>query len=330
VFWPFLLGDILSYVLWPYDYYYPFWSYGTYPGYYYGGYTPAYDYSYGYGYGSGGLSNIYGYNRSGYSGGRNAGQTSRDAPQTDQIPVDVTQSCAGFAPGVTSFPIDRMREAIQSTGAQSAALNDLASAASKASSVVAASCPSVPPLTPVARLDAVDQRLEAMIQAVQIVRPALTRLDDSLSDEQRQHLDALGAEESSNSRATASAGPTGAGTIGTLCDRQAESFTKLPAQRIEEVVRPNEQQRTAFENLKQASAQAADELKTSCQAQTAATPVARLDAANNRLQALVQAAKTVRPRLAAFYASLGDEQKAQFNNLGQQSSTRSENAPGNR
>jgi hypothetical protein len=180
VFWPFLLGDILSYVLWPYDYYYPFWSYGTYPGYYYGGYTPAYDYSYGYGYGSGGLSNIYGYNRSGYSGGRNAGQTSRNAPQTDQIPVDVTQSCAGFAPGVTSFPIDRMREAIQSTGAQSAALNDLASAASKASSVVAASCPSVPPLTPVARLDAVDQRLEAMIQAVQIVRPALTRLDDSL------------------------------------------------------------------------------------------------------------------------------------------------------
>jgi hypothetical protein len=34
--------------------------------------------------------------------------------------------------------------------------------------------------------------------------------------------------------------------------------------------------------------------------------------------------------LAAFYASLGDEQKAQFNNLGQQNSTRSENAPGNR
>ena len=169
-----------------------------------------------------------------------------------------------------------------------------------------------------------------MIQAVQIVRPALTRLYNSLSDEQRQRLDALGAEESSNSRATVSAGPSGGGTIGTLCDRQAESFTKLPAQRIEEVVRPNEQQRTAFENLKQASAQAADELKTSCPAQTAATPVARLDAASNRLQALVQAAKTVRPALAAFYASLDDEQKARFNNMGQQNTTRSENAAGSR
>jgi hypothetical protein len=77
VFWPFLLGDVLSYVLWPYAHYYSFWSYGTFPGYYYGGYGPAYDYSYGYGYGHGGLSDIYGYSRRGYS--RNAGQTSRNA-----------------------------------------------------------------------------------------------------------------------------------------------------------------------------------------------------------------------------------------------------------
>jgi hypothetical protein len=108
------------------------------------------------------------------------------------------------------------------------------------------------------------------------------------------------------------------------------SFTKLPAQRIEEVVQPNEQQRTAFENLKQASAQAADELKTSCPSQTGETPLARLDAASNRLQALVQAAKTVRPALAAFYASLSDEQKARFNSMGQQNTTRSENAAGSR
>ena len=92
----------------------------------------------------------------------------------------------------------------------------------------------------------------------------------------------------------------------------------LPVQDIEEIVKPKDQQQTAFENLKQASAQAADELKTSCAAQTPATPVARLEAASNRLQALVQAVKTVRPTLGAFYASLGDEQKARFNNMGQQ------------
>jgi hypothetical protein len=323
VFWPFLLGDILSYVLWPYAYYYPFWSYGTFPGYYYGGYSPAYDYSYGHGYGYGGLSDIYGYSRSGYS--RHAGQTSDKEAPTDQIPADVTHSCGGFAPGVTSFPVDRMRQTIQPTGSQSAALDDLATASSKASSIVAASCPSEPPLTPLARLDAVEQRLGAMIQAVQTVRPTLARLYDSLSDEQRQRLEALGTEESHSGAAPA---PTDAGMLATLCDRQAASFTKLPVQGIEEIVRPKDQQQTAFENLKQASAQAADELRTSCPAQTAATPVARLDAASNRLQALVQAAKTVRPTLGAFYASLDDEQKARFNNMGQQNSTRSESATG--
>jgi hypothetical protein len=136
VFWPFLLGDILSYVLWPYDYYYPFWSYGTYPVYYYGGYAPAYDYSYGYGHGSGGLSDIYGYNRGRYS--RQARRTSHKEALTDQIPAEATQSCGGFAPGVTSFPIDRMRQAIQPTSSPSAALDDLAAASSKASSIVAA------------------------------------------------------------------------------------------------------------------------------------------------------------------------------------------------
>ena len=316
VFWPFLLGDILSYVLWPYDYYYPFWSYGTLPGYYYGGYAPAYDYSYRDGYGAGGLSDIYGYNRGGYS--RHARRTSHKEALTDQIPAEVTQSCGGFAPGVTSFPIDRMRQALQPTSSQSTALDDLTAASSKANSIVAASCPSEPPLTPLARLDAVEQRLDATTQGIQIVRPALARLYDSLSDEQKQRLDALGTEESHNGGATAAAGSTGASTLATICDRQAASFTKLPVQEIEEIVKPKDQQQTALENLKQASAQAADELKTSCPAQILATPVARLEAASDRLQALVQAVKTVRPTLGAFYASLGDEQKARFNNMGQQ------------
>jgi LTXXQ motif family protein len=122
--------------------------------------------------------------------------------------------------------------------------------------------------------------------------------------------------------------PNESSQLATLCDRQAASFTKLPVQGIEEIVRSQGKQQTACENLKQASTQAADELRTSCPAQTAATPVARLDAAGNRLQALVQAAKTVRPTLGAFYASLSDEQKARFNSMGQQNGTRSESATG--
>jgi len=46
------------------------------------------------------------------------------------------------------------------------------------------------------------------------------------------------------------------------------------------------------------------------------TPVARLDAVKTRLQAIVAAMNTVRPKLQDFYASLNDEQKARFNTMG--------------
>ncbi len=106
-----------------------------------------------------------------------------------------------------------------------------------------------------------------------------------------------------------------------LADDQAASFTRLPAQRIEEIVKPTAQQQSALEKLRQASDNAANELRTSCPTRTPDTPVARLDAMNSRLAAMIEAVKTVRPALVTFYASLSDEQKAQFNTMGQQTRT---------
>ena len=82
----------MSCAFWPYAYCYPFWSYGTAFAYDYGPYAPAYGY--------GGTGNIYGYAESNRYG--------RRAERQNQITTDVTQSCSGFAPGVTGFPIDRI------------------------------------------------------------------------------------------------------------------------------------------------------------------------------------------------------------------------------
>jgi hypothetical protein len=314
VFWPFLLGDVFSCAFWPYTFCYPFWSYGIAFAYDYGPYSPAYGY--------GGTSNIYGYGRS--------NRYARRAEPTNQTANDVTQSCGGFAPGVTNFPIDRMRHAIQPTGEAVVALDKLADASSNASNVLSTSCPSEPPLTPLARLDAVETRLEAMRKAIEIVRLPLASLYDSLSDEQRQRLDAIATDENRHGRATAAADTSGADTLASLCGSQAESFTKLPVQRIEQVVKPTGPQQTALDQLSQASAKAADELRASCPAQIGETPTARLDAMNNRLDAMVQAVKTLRPTLGTFYAALSDEQKAQFNSMGQQNATPQENATGGR
>ena len=70
------------------------------------------------------------------------------------------------------------------------ALDALSAAATKATDVVKASCPSAIPLTPAARLDAAQARLEAMVQAVNIVQGPLEKFYNSLTDEQKHRFDA--------------------------------------------------------------------------------------------------------------------------------------------
>jgi hypothetical protein len=118
--------------------------------------------------------------------------------------------------------------------------------------------------------------------------------------------------------------------LASLYDSLSDDFTKLPTQRIEEIVEPTGPQQTALDQLKEASAKAADELRGTCPTHIGETPTTRLDAMSNRLDAMVRAVKSLRPTLGAFYASLSDEQKAQFNAMGQQDATPEGNALGGR
>jgi hypothetical protein len=52
-------------------------------------------------------------------------------------------------------------------------------------------CPTYRALTPVVRLEAMEQRLAAMCQAVQTVEPALEKFYGSLSDEQNERFNRL-------------------------------------------------------------------------------------------------------------------------------------------
>jgi hypothetical protein len=52
-------------------------------------------------------------------------------------------------------------------------------------------CPSYRPTTPVVRIDAMEQRLEAMLHAINIVQPALQNFYGSLSDEQKERFNRL-------------------------------------------------------------------------------------------------------------------------------------------
>jgi hypothetical protein len=288
VFLPFLLGDVFAFALWPYDYYNPFWTLGDNfalasvfaPGTFF---TPGYV-----AYLDGGLPNIYYY-----------GAEGDELAQANAVAL---QSCGALAPDVSSLPA-RIRQIVRPTAEQQMALDDLISASSKAKELILGSCPKEIPLTPPSRLAAAEKRLEVMIQAVEIMRPPLQKFYDSLSDEQKQHVEArgnVGAE---------------IGNLAMLCGPQSENVANLPEQRIEQALQPNTQQQGVFDELKKASESATKDLQASCPAQTPQTPVARLDAIKTRLSAMVEALKTVRPKLEDFYASLNDEQKARFNIL---------------
>jgi len=90
-------------------------------------------------------------------------------------------------------------------------------------------------------------------------------------------------------------------------------------QRIEELIKPTEQQNAAFDALKSASAKAAADLDASCPADIPETLTGRLDAVAKRLDALAVAVNTVKPALTDFYDSSTDEQKARFNMIGRAS-----------
>jgi hypothetical protein len=326
VFWPFLLGDVFSFVFWPYAYYDPFWWYGPpfifasifAPGPYFGldyGYGPDY-YGYGYEpdyYGYGGSPNVY-YGSSGDSSYRTAVR-GRYAARTEQANrqalaetnTAAIESCTGLAPGVTNLPIDQIRQTVHPTTDQEAALDDLSAASTQASDVIKSSCPSSVPLTPIGRLDAAEQRLDATIKAIQVVRSPLERFYQALSDEQRQRFDAMNGS---------TRGPPSAGNMVAACSQQAGSFIDLPAQRIEQVVQPTSQQQSAFDDLKKAAQKAGDQLQSSCPTAVPKSPVARVDTVETRLTAMADAIKSVRPDLQNFYASLSDEQKAKFNTIG--------------
>jgi ABC-type transporter MlaC component len=329
VFWPFLLGDALSFIFWPYAYYDPFWWYGPpfiwasifAPGPYFGldyGYGPDY-YGYGYGYGTGyygyaGSPNIY-YDSS-RGGGYNTAARGRYAARTEQADREAlaetnaaaVESCTGLAPGVTNLPIDQIRQTVHPTADQEAALDDLGAASSQASDIIKSSCPSSVPLTPIGRLDAAEQRLDATIKAIQIIRSPLERFYQALSDEQRQRFNAMNGSTE---------GAPSAGNMTAACSQGAGSFIDLPVQRIEQVVQPTAtQQQSAFNDLKKAAQKASDQLQSSCPTAVPKSPVARVDTIETRLTAMADAIKSVRPDLNNFYASLSDEQKARFNTMG--------------
>jgi LTXXQ motif family protein len=292
VFWPYAYGDFFYYALWPYDYEYvdPFWAYG-YGDIYQAIFTP---YSY---------------------------QDLVEGPQAPErmatLAQGMAQSCDDEAAEVTGWPIDQIQSAVQPNPQQTALLDDLGNAIVEASHQIKIHCPTSVAFTPTARLDQMHQRLEALVDAVNLISPPLTKFYDSLSDEQKARFDDIAPPAPPQAQG-AQGGPSGQQGKPNVQAQCNASVMAWPTDRIDDTLHPSDAQRTKLEALQSALSQGAETIKAACPTEVPATPPSRLAAIGNRLNAMLQAVQTVQPALSDFYDSLSDDQKARFNTMGKQ------------
>jgi LTXXQ motif family protein len=105
---------------------------------------------------------------------------------------DLAQICSGRAVQATNAPIARIERALRLSDAQEAAVKALDVATAMAAEVLRAGCPTEQTLTPTGRLAAMERRLDAMLQALDTVQPALAKFYNSLDDEQKAQFNRLG------------------------------------------------------------------------------------------------------------------------------------------
>jgi hypothetical protein len=280
LFWPFAYYDIYDYTIWG-DY--GFWDYG-YPDIYAGIFAP------------------YGYDDlAGYMAQRGRGR------RHDRVP-SLAQMCGDDSREVAGLPIDQIQQAIRPNEAQLAVLDELANASIQAAQTIRAACPAQVASTAPGRLAAMQQRIEAIISGVAMVRPPLEKLYGLMDDEQKTRFNALAEDQR---KASAS----GASLAQNCASAQSAAF-QWPGSEIEANLHLNDTQRAALQGLQDAAAKATDMLRVTCQPNDVVTPPARLAALAKRLDTMLQAVKLVRPALENFYAALSDEQKAQFEAIG--------------
>jgi len=100
--------------------------------------------------------------------------------------------CSEQKSPLADLPTERIADAVGPSDAQKGRLDELAKANTRAIAILQTACPDREPQTPVGRLEAIETRLGAMIEAAKTIQPALKEFYGSLTDEQKSRFNTLG------------------------------------------------------------------------------------------------------------------------------------------
>ena len=176
----------------------------------------------------------------------------------------------------------------------------LATALGQADGYLIKSCPRDVPLGPVERLKLMEGQIDALIMALEIVRPPLQQFEHSLDDQQRARWNGTQAV-ADDQLGTCPAG-----------DAETEGW---PLPQLEQAIQPSGDQRNALAAVKDDFDRAASELAGQCSGGIPHPASRRLVYIEGRLDATWRAVQTIEVALASFEKELSDQQKARFEAL---------------
>ena len=232
----------------------------------------------------------------------NVQQARADEPNS----VPVVPTCGSVNLTSSDWPIAQIASTVDLTDAQRGTLDQFKTAFNDAVSSIKSNCRNDANLAPVERLRAMQDSLWTVHDATQLIRAPLAKFYDSLTDEQKQRFAALGPPQAGSRTMSRS-------EMARMCDLPASA--EAPMRQIEQGLRPTKPQRASLELLQKRSFEMGQFLMASCLKPVPATPAERLDAAADRLTAVIFAISNVNIALNDFTSGLSDEQKARLNSL---------------
>lgn len=100
--------------------------------------------------------------------------------------------------------------------------------------------------------------------------------------------------------------------FGAMCNPAMAGFAEWRADRLVEQIKLTDAQRAKFDEFKAAAVKSSEAMRNACVTDVPKTIVGRAEAMEKRMDTMLQAIRTMRPALEAFYATLTDEQKAKL------------------
>jgi hypothetical protein len=199
-------------------------------------------------------------------------------------------------------------EGLSLNPAQQQAFAELRAALARAYDEIAAACPKTLPAAVPDRLRAMQDRLWSLHVTALMLREPLQKFYNTLDGDQKARLDAAQGDPQTEGRA----GQRGGDQAKQLCLAQAQRGPSWPSDLVARAIRPTKDQQTSLAAVGKAFAEAARQTLGSCPQHSPATPVARLDAALDRLDSLFFVSTSLVPVVDELYGSLNSRQRTDF------------------